>query len=222
MQYNFSFRDFLKTTPLHVYLAVIAVMLLILLGLLNLWDFVPIQIYVYRHFDSIDPLFMLKYQILWVVLGLVALFLVKYGYCQLRQYRRIFALLVPLLLAFAFVPHVGLHLNGSCRHINFMGGTIHTGIWAVLLAVPALSGWITYVNRKDSPRFAALGMFVWIVLISGLLLAQVDLPMLALFNAVAISMIVVSKLKLHLKIIIVGLLLTLVLGGISFNLLNSP
>ena len=210
-----------KTIP-NIYLTLVPVALLILLGLVNLWDFTPIQHYAKTHFGSDNSHFMMKRQILWVAIGVVAMVAVKYSYVLVEKNRWLFAILSPLILLLPLMPNTGVCIRGGCRHFHMFGFTVYSGIWAVLLALPALSAWLAQLDRENYKRLAGWGLFAWIITINLLFSLQCDLPMLVLFDVITFGMAVSVSDNRRYKIIVVGLAMFLLFSGFIYSILSHP
>lgn len=222
MDENNLMNDGFVKSGTNYYSVFIPVIILISLGLVNLWEFTPARFYVKENFGSSDPLFLVKQQLLWLLFGVVAMLLVKYGFPSALKYRWCFVVLTPLLLWIAFVPGIGPRDGGMHRYIEFMGINFNTGLWAILLSVPAFSAWLNYLDQENPRRFAGVGLFLWIFLIIGLLIEQRNLPMMVLFCAVVFGMVMGARQNKFKKIIVAGTALILLGAFFAFSIVSAP
>ena len=82
---------------------------------------------------------------------------------------------------------------GSHRHLELFGVNVYVNIWVVLLSVIAFSTWLIVVQKSKRPWFAAVGLFIWLLIINWLFIEQRDLPMLVLFDVMAFGMAVMQR-----------------------------
>ena len=138
------------------------------------------------------------------------------------KYSWLFAILSPLVLILALIPDLGVWIRGGHRHFQIFGITVYSGIWAVLLALPALSVWLSHLDRKNYKRFVGCGLFAWIVLINVLFSMQGDEPMLVLFDAIVLGMAVSARHNRRYPISVVALALLLLFSVLSYSVISHP
>lgn len=187
-------RFFCQASGLRNYgLVLIGVTVLIGLSLINLWDFKPVQSFVLENWKSGDPFFLVKRQLLWVGLGMIAMLAIRPLLTAGTRFFWLIAFAVPLLQLLTLAPLTGKAIHGSQRYFDFFGLNVYAGIWVVLLSIPLVSMWLSKINRHRLTRWPGLGLGCWLLLVNALFLRQPDLPMLALFDAVVLGMAVFSR-----------------------------
>lgn len=200
---------FTWTTVTYFHFALIAVSGLILLGLLNLWDFTPFQWYVFMHTGSQSEWRVIAFQLAWIVLpGLVGFVLLRSWLGWMKGHGWVWAAVPIILLILPFIPGIGVAYGGASRSFYLLNIHIYAGIWAVLAALPTLAAWLSEPATGRSKVFQVC----WFVAINLLLALQPNLPMLVLFNAVTLTMVVVSRVDNRWK---TAAVLVLVMVGIS-------
>ena len=131
-----------------------------------------------------DPLFFLKRQAVWLGVGLVAWViaaLVDYHFWQRTWW--IWLALAAITLAFCYVPHLGMRINGSRRWVSLGLVSFQPSEIAKLAAVFFLAWWFArYEKVAGHPIFGfALPLAVVAALLS-LILFEVDLGTTALIG----------------------------------------
>jgi cell division protein FtsW len=149
-----------------IYFLVLAVAALIVLGMVMLFStgaFAP---------DSHgDPIFFLKRQALWLVIGMIACIagaIVDYQFWQ-RTWWMWFAA-AAILLALCFVPHIGLRVNGARRWVNFRVLTFQPSDFAKIAAIAFLAHWY---SRYEDQSGTLLRGFIAPIAITGILMALI-------------------------------------------------
>lgn len=204
-----------------IYFPFIPVAGLVFLGLVNLWDFSPIQHYVTENFGSNDPFFLVKRQLLWIVSGLLLMAIVWRFYVVLSKVCWLSVFMVPMLQVLTFWPDVGARMYGSHRHIQLFGSCVYANIWVVLLSVIALSAWMIGVRKAKRPWFVAGGLFIWLLIVNCLFIEQRDLPMLVLFDVMAFGMSVMQRGPKKMAVTAVSMLVLVMLTFFVIFVLNQ-
>ena len=134
-----------------------------------------------------DAYFFLKRQALWLGIGLVICFvaaLTDYHFWQRTWW--LWVTLALLTLAFCFIPHLGLRINGSRRWIGFGPVAFQPSEIAKIAAVFFLAWW--FARYQDVGHRPLLGFAFPLAIVSTLLLLiiyEVDLGTTALIGATA-------------------------------------
>jgi cell division protein FtsW len=131
-----------------------------------------------------DTLFFLKRQGAWLGVGLAGCIfaaLIDYHFWQRTWWMWLGA--AAILLAFCYVPHVGMRINGSRRWVGFGGVSFQPSEIAKLAAVFFLAWWFArYEKMSGHPLFGfAIPLAVVAALLS-LILFEVDLGTTALIG----------------------------------------
>lgn len=182
-----------QTTPwpvvTHFHFALAAALGLVFLGLLNLWDFRPFQSYIFMYTGHQKPWNAIVFQLAWIVPGIVGFVLLRNRLGWMRKHAWIWAAVPVILLILPFIPGIGVPVGGGVRRsIWVFGILINAGLWAVLAALPTLAVWLS----EPATVRARVCRLCWFLAINLLLALQPNLPMLALFNAVTLTVVLVS------------------------------
>ncbi|MBV9618103.1 MAG: cell division protein FtsW, partial [Verrucomicrobia bacterium] len=131
-----------------------------------------------------DTLFFLKRQALWLGVGLIVCItaaLIDYHFWQRTWW--VWLAIAAITLAFCFVPHIGMRINGSRRWVGFGPIAFQASEIAKLAAVFFLAWWFSrYEKASGHPLF---GFAVPLAIVSALLaliLFEVDLGTTALIG----------------------------------------
>ena len=134
-----------------------------------------------------DPYFFLKRQALWLGIGLavcIAAALIDYHFWQ-RTWWIWFGLAV-VTLAFCFVPHLGMRINGSRRWIGFGPVGFQPSEIAKIASVFFLAWWFArYEKIGNHPIFGFALPVAVVTSLLLLILCEVDLGTTALIGATA-------------------------------------
>jgi cell division protein FtsW (lipid II flippase) len=177
-----------RTTGPFLPAALISVLVLTLMGLINLWDFKPIQWYHTLYTGTEGEWYHIKRQLFAAVAGVVAFCVLRRHTARLSRYRWVWAVLPLILLALPLIPGVGVTYAGTWRYFFLFSFPIYSGIWGVLTALPPLAAWLSGPEIRHKKIF-----YTWVLAINLLLALQPDLPMMALFNSVILVMAAVSR-----------------------------
>jgi cell division protein FtsW len=163
-----------------------------------------------------DPVFFLKRQSAWLVVGLIACItgaLVDYQFWQ-RTWK-VWFIASAILLALCFVPHVGLRINGARRWVNLRVITFQPSDFAKIAAITFLAHWYAKYE-KDSGRFIR-GFVLPICITSilmGLIAREIDMGTTAIIAGTMFFMMFVagSGLRFIAPLALTGIAGTLYLG----------
>jgi len=141
-----------------------------------------------------DPYFFLKHQSVWLGVGLIvciAAALIDYHFWQRTWW--IWLGVGAIALAFCFVPHIGMRINGSRRWIGFGPIGFQPSEIAKLAAVFFLAWWFArYEKFANHPLF---GFAIPLAIVSALLaliIFEVDLGTTALIGATTFTVMFVA------------------------------
>lgn len=125
-----------------------------------------------------------KDQIIWVIIGYLALFFFYYF-----DYRKLYNLALPLLilslvlLGMVFIPGVGSSAKGAARWINILSFRLQPSEFAKLSLAIYLAAWF---SNKEKNRFLAFSLLLGSVLLLVMLQPDMGTASIILFEAVAI------------------------------------
>jgi cell division protein FtsW len=155
-----------------IYFMVLAVAALVVLGLVMLFSTGA-----FAKDSHGDPIFFLRRQSIWLVLGLVVCVvaaLVDYQFWDRTWW--IWFGVSAILLALCFVPHIGERINGASRWVNFRVITFQPSDFAKIAAIAFLAHWYAKFE-KDSGTL--LRGFVFPIAITcilmGLIAREIDM-----------------------------------------------
>lgn len=177
-----------RTTGPYLMAALASVFALTLMGLINLWDFKPIQWHHAMYTGSQGEWYHIQRQLFAALGGVVAFSLLRRHTARLSLHRRIWPALPLILLALPLIPGMGATYAGTWRYFFLFSFPVYSGIWGVLAALPSLAAWLSGPEIRHKKVF-----YAWMLAINLLLALQPDLPMMALFNSVAMAMAAVSR-----------------------------
>ena len=131
-----------------------------------------------------DTLFFLKRQALWLAVGLIACFaaaMIDYHFWQRTWWIWLGA--AAITLAFCFVPHLGMRINGSRRWIGISPVSFQPSEIAKLAAVFFLAWWFArYEKATNHPLFGFAIPLAVVSALLALILFEVDLGTTALIG----------------------------------------
>jgi cell division protein FtsW len=131
-----------------------------------------------------DTLFFLKRQALWLAVGLIACFaaaMIDYHFWQRTWWIWLGA--AAITLAFCFVPHLGMRINGSRRWIGISPVSFQPSEIAKLAAVFFLAWWFArYEKAANHPLFGFAIPLAVVSALLALILFEVDLGTTALIG----------------------------------------
>jgi cell division protein FtsW len=131
-----------------------------------------------------DTLFFLKRQALWLAVGLIACFaaaMIDYHFWQRTWW--IWLGVAAITLAFCFVPHLGMRINGSRRWIGISPVSFQPSEIAKLAAVFFLAWWFArYEKATNRPLFGFAIPLAVVSALLALILFEVDLGTTALIG----------------------------------------
>ena len=141
-----------------------------------------------------DALFFLKRQSLWLGVGLfvcIATALIDYHFWQRIWW--IWVAVALITLAFCFVPHIGMRINGSRRWIGFGPIGFQPSEIAKLAAVFFLAWWFSrYEQLTKHPLFGFAIPLAVVSALLALILFEVDLGTTALIGMTAFAVMFVA------------------------------
>ena len=167
-----------------------------------------------------DVYFFVKRQAVWLGIGLVVCSvagLVDYHFWARTWW--IWFGLAAVALAFCFVPHLGMRINGSRRWVGFGGLNFQPSELAKVAAVFFLAFWFSH-NEKASGRIVH-GFLIPLGVVSillALIVIEVDLGTTALIGATSFVMMFVAGTNA----IVLGVLSAIGVGGILFVAMTMP
>ena len=131
-----------------------------------------------------DTLFFLKRQALWLAVGLIACFaaaMIDYHFWQRTWWIWLGA--AAITLAFCFVPHLGMRINGSRRWIGISPVSFQPSEIAKLATVFFLAWWFArYEKATNHPLFGFAIPLAVVSALLALILFEVDLGTTALIG----------------------------------------
>lgn len=131
-----------------------------------------------------DKYHFIKVQILWAILGYIALFIFYFF-----DYRKLYNLAIPLLvgslilLVLVFVPGLGSSAKGASRWINIFSFRLQPSEFVKLSLAIYLAAWFSH---KEKGRFMAFVILMSAVLLLVMLQPDMGTASIILFEAVAI------------------------------------
>jgi cell division protein FtsW len=191
------------------YLVFLAVLGLLVIGIIMLFSTSA-----FARESHGDVYAFVKRQAVWLVIGSVVCTVgavIDYHFWQ-RTWWIWFGIAI-VALAFCFVPHIGLRLNGSRRWIGVGSVSFQPSETAKIAVIFFLAYWFTAHEKNSSHPFYGFILPVIIMLpLLGLILAEVDLGTTALISATAFAVMFVAGAN---PILLGGISVT-ALGGILF------
>ncbi len=134
-----------------------------------------------------DVYFFIKRQAMWFGVGLVVcIFAALIDYHLWQRTSWLWFALALVVLAFCYVPHIGMRLNGSRRWIGWGPITVQPSELAKLAIIVFLAAWFARYEKPD--RKVLLGFILPLAIISlpaALVLGEVDLGTTALIGTTA-------------------------------------
>lgn len=100
------------------------------------------------------------------------------------KYNRQLGIAAFLFLFLPFFPHIGIETGSGSdlsirelRWFSLFGIAIHSGLWAILLLMPLMTGLVTKIEEGTARRSDNILLRGIIIAVSIILLFQGDLPM---------------------------------------------
>ena len=185
------------------------VIVLSLFGILMVYDSsVAIAI---RDFG--DQYYFVREQAKWLVLGLVACFiLMRTDYHVLHIFALPLLVGTLVLLAGVFIPGIGIHALGARRWINMGVFVIQPAELAKLTLIIYLSAWFSF---KESKRF--VGFMLLVAVLVGLVVLEPDLGTSIILTGIAVLMYFFSGARIYQFLLLIPALLISVLGLAVFS-----
>lgn len=205
----------------NTFLILLSTITISILGLINLWDFTPIHSYVANNFGSNDSLFLVKRQLMWLAVGVLAFSATWYAFKFIPEVKWFFVFAIPMLQLMMLFTDIGISINGGIRHIHLFGTNVYVNIWIVLMAAPATSIWLMQINVNRETRILPTVLSVWLLLVNILFIMQNDLPMMLLFNLIAFGMSFLSRGRKKLPVLIVTTVIFVIASGSFLFVVNS-
>jgi cell division protein FtsW len=163
------------------------ILFLAVLGLLVIGIVMLFSTSAYARDSHGDVYFFIKRQAIWIGIGLVACIfaaLVNYQFWQKTWW--LWFVVALAALAFCYIPHIGMRINGSRRWIGYGPITFQPSELAKIATIFFLAAWFA---RREKPNGNVLsGFIIPLVIISvpsALVLGEVDLGTTALIAATA-------------------------------------
>lgn len=151
-----------------------AVAILVGIGVVMIYSASSVTAYA----EHLDPAYYAKRQLLWLVVGgTLAYGAYRIDYMLLRRFAPYIFTAAVLGLLLAFVPHIGIRINGAHRWIGFRSLTVQPSEFAKLALVIFLAAWLSGRSpRIDVTKFAGglIPALVPIVVTALLVVAEPD------------------------------------------------
>ncbi len=149
-------------------LLIVIVLVLIALGIVMLYSTSSAR--------TIDPLFYLKRQLLWLFLSIIGGTLVaKFDYHHWRRIAIPLVFVTLVLLALVFVPGIGAKINGSFRWLKFGPVTFQPSELAKFAAIVGMATWMSRFGRRASEfKMGLLYPILGLGLLIGLVFLEPD------------------------------------------------
>jgi len=194
-----------------IYFLVLAVIALIVLGIVMLFSTGA-----FAQDSHGDPVYFLKRQSLWLVVGFVACIIgaiVDYQFWQRTWW--LWFVASAILLVLCFVPHVGLRINGARRWVNFRVLSFQPSDFAKIAAIAFLAHWYAKYEKESGTflRGFIAPMAITSILM-GLIAREIDMGTTALIGGTMFVVMFVagSSLKFIAPLAVSGIAGTLYLG----------
>ena len=194
-----------------IYFLVLAVIALIVLGIVMLFSTGA-----FAQDSHGDPVYFLKRQSLWLVVGFVACIIgaiVDYQFWQRTWW--LWFVASAILLVLCFVPHVGLRINGARRWVNIRVLTFQPSDFAKIAAIAFLAHWYAKYEKESGTflRGFIAPMAITSILM-GLIAREIDMGTTALIGGTMFVVMFVagSSLKFIAPLAVSGIAGTLYLG----------
>jgi cell division protein FtsW len=141
-----------------------------------------------------DTLFFLKRQAIWLGVGLaacIAAALIDYHFWQRTWW--LWLGIAAITLAFCFIPHLGMRINGSRRWVGIGPISFQPSEIAKLAAIFFLAGWFArYEKAASHPLFGFAVPLAVVSALLALILFEVDLGTTALIGMTAFVVLFVA------------------------------
>ena len=163
--------------------------------------------------DFGDQYYFVREQAKWLVLGLVACFiLMRTDYHVLHIFALPLLVGTLVLLAGVFIPGIGIHALGARRWINMGVFVIQPAELAKLTLIIYLSAWFSF---KESKRF--VGFMLLVAVLVGLVVLEPDLGTSIILTGIAVLMYFFSGARIYQFLLLIPALLISVLGLAVFS-----
>jgi cell division protein FtsW len=194
-----------------IYFLVLAVAALLVLGIVMLFSTGA-----FAQDSHGDPIYFLKRQSLWLVVGIIACVagaIVDYQFWQRTWWMWFVA--SAILLALCFVPHIGLRINGARRWVKLPGLTFQPSDFAKIAAIAFLAHWYSkYEEQSGTLLRGFLAPIAITGILMGLIAREIDMGTTALIGGTMFVLMFVagSSLKFIAPLAMSGIAGTLYLG----------
>ena len=150
--------------------------------------------------DFGDQYYFVREQAKWLVLGLVACFiLMRTDYHVLHIFALPLLVGTLVLLAGVFIPGIGIHALGARRWINMGVFVIQPAELAKLTLIIYLSAWFSF---KESKRF--VGFMLLVAVLVGLVVLEPDLGTSIILTGIAVLMYFFSGARVYHFFLLIG------------------
>lgn len=158
---------------------------------------------------------MLLRQLMWVGLGLLALFVFySLDYDAVAKYYLLFLLVAIVLLTVVLIPGIGVKINGARRWLNLGPLRFQPSEFAKLALIIAFSKFLfDNKDRLDNFKKTLLPCIIVVVVFAGLLLVEPDFGMTVITVAICGAVLFMAGIRLRIvtKLAIVGIPLLIIL-----------
>ncbi len=146
-----------------------------------------------------DAYFLLKRQLIWVLMGSVAcLFMAFIPYGELRRYSVPLLVLGVVMVVSVFIPGIGVKVGGSHRWIDLGLMRFQPSEFVKFALVAWLAHWLAREKRRIRQTQKKLVIPLVVVgLVLGLVLAEPDFGTTALLGSVAIMLVFLAGVKVR-------------------------
>jgi cell division protein FtsW len=163
------------------------ILFLAVLGLLVIGIVMLFSTSAYARDSHGDVYFFIKRQAIWIGIGLVACIfaaLMNYQFWQ-KTWWLWFAMALAAL-AFCYIPHIGMRINGSRRWVGYGPITFQPSEFAKIAAIIFLAAWFARREKPDGNVFSEFIIPLAVISVpAALVLGEVDLGTTALIGTTA-------------------------------------
>lgn len=193
---------------------------LLVIGTMMVWS--ASTVFAYKRFGG-DALYFLRRQVVFLVLGLIALgVLLKISIARLRAMGWLLFLLAGALIALTFTP-LGYNVNGNSNWINLGSGSLMIRLQPSELAKLAIIAWgATLMANKekliDQPKHLLVPFLPGSLMIIALVLLQHDLGTAMILGAIVLLMLWFVGANWR----VLGTMVLGVAGGVALLVMQNP
>lgn len=210
------FKSLFKQKSAPDFTLLVTVFLLLIIGTVMVYS----SSYVWAIYKFNDQFYFLKRQVLFVSVGLVAMFIMMFiPYQFWHKYVKVILLFCFLLLLIVLIPGVGLVRGGAQSWIGVGAFSIQPSEFMKLGVILFLASYLERQQRiiQDFKR-VFLPSFILIMVAFGLIMLQPDLGTGVVLVLTAVLMLFISgvKLKYFVGLSFIGI------GGLTFLIISAP